>query len=900
MALDPEHRRLAAADGRRPGSDWRLWGPYLSERQWGTVREDYSADGQAWTYLSHDHARSRAYRWGEDGLLGIADQDLRLCFAPALWNGRDPILKERLFGLTNGEGNHGEDVKELYHYLDAVPTSSYLRASYRYPQAAFPYAQLVAENARRSREQPEYELLDTGVFDAERYVELVVEYAKAAPEDLVVRLAVTNRGPDACELDLLPTLWFRNTWAWGRDPRRPRIELATPSDRARRGAPAAVLRAVHDDLGDYRLALPATDAEGAPPPLLFTDNETNTARLDGAPDGPAFAKDGIGRAVVDGEADAVRPGGPGTKVAARYHWRLAAGETRSVVLRLSAGQAAPVLGPAAAAILERRRREADAFYDAMCPPAMPLEVRPVLRQALAGLLWSQQAYHFDVAQWLDGDPGLPAPPAARHHGRDSGWRHLNAGDVLAMSDTWEYPWFAAWDLAFHCLTLALVDPAAAKRQLVLLCREWYMHPDGQLPAYEWAFDQVGPPVHAWATWRVYKIERRLTGRADRAFLERVFLKLLLDFTWWVNRTDPEGRDVFAGGFLGLDNIGPLDRSAPLPQGGQLDQSDGTAWMAMFCLDLLAMSLELAQEDPVYEDVATKFFEHFLAIAAAIDDRGGQGVSLWDVQDGFFYDVLRRPDGSAEPLRVRSLVGLVPLLAVEVLEPQTIARLPAFSARMAWFLEHRPDLAAHVASWTEPGVGQRRLLALVGRERLVRILGRMLDPQEFLSPHGIRSLSAWHREHPYILHLDGADHVVDYEPGESRTGLFGGNSNWRGPVWFPIDYLLIEALQQYAHYFGPGLTVEHPTGSGRQATLDAVADDLAGRLIGLFLPGPDGRRPAQGAEARYAAGGPWADDLLFYEYFHGDTGQGLGASHQTGWTALVAKLLEQAYRSRPRS
>ena len=878
---DAERARLAeqASDGKRP---WESWGAYLSEREWGTVREDYSADGQAWEYLPHDAARSRAYRWGEDGLLGIADRDLLLCFAPALWNGRDPILKERLFGLTNREGNHGEDVKELYHYLDATPTASYLRASYRYPQAAFPYDDLVAENGRRGRDQPEYELLDTGVFAEDRYFDLVVEYAKAAPEDIVIRLTATNRGPEAAELRLLPTLWFRNTWSWGRDERRPQVRPLAGS---------AGLRADHHALGQYRLACPADPASGDAPEILFTDNETDFERLFDVPNAGPFVKDGIGRAVVEGATGTTRPGGPGTKAAVIYRWNLAPGASRSVTLRLTAGARTPDL-VGASEILSRRQAEADAFHATIGPPEMPADARLVMRQALAGLVWSRQAYHFDVAEWLTGDPAYPPPPASRLTGRDSAWRHLNSGDVLSMPDTWEYPWFAAWDLAFHCVATAVIDPEFAKRQLVLLCREWYMHPNGQLPAYEWAFGDVNPPVHAWAAWRVYKIDRRVTGTADRPFLERVFLKLLLDFTWWVDRKDPEGRNVFAGGFLGLDNIGPFDRSAPTPDGGHLDQSDGTAWMGMFCLDMLAMALELAREEPIYEDVATKFFEHFLYIAAALNDMGGRGLSLWDETDGFYYDVFCRPDGSTQPLKVRSLVGLIPLLAVEVLEASTLATLPAFARRLEWFLEHRPELASLVSSWTVPGMGERRLLALVHGDRLRRVLSRVLDPDEFLSDHGIRSLSAWHRDHPYVLPLDGVDHVVDYEPGESTRGLFGGNSNWRGPVWFPIDFLLIEALQQFAYYYGPGYRVEFPTGSGQQADLDAVATDLSRRLTRLFLMGPDGRRPAQGTEPRFAAGGSWADDLLFYEYFHGDTGEGLGASHQTGWTALVAKLLEQ--------
>ncbi len=922
-ALDAERARLAAArDGRAP---WYLWGPYLSERQWATVREDYSPYGTAWEYFPHDQARSRAYRWGEDGLLGIADDRATLCFALALWNGADPILKERLFGLTGNEGNHGEDVKECYYFLDNTPTHSYMAALYKYPQRTFPYAELVAENRRRDRAAPEFDLLDTGVFAENRYFDVLIEYAKAAPDDILVRLTVTNRGPDAAPLHLLPTLWFRNTWAWGRDDRRPLLhdvtgmgsslssvdapateafERQTPlpgrATRFRAGADGLVsvplgaersapgvrrVHAYHRDLGEYWLACEGT------PPLLFTENETNAERLWGLPNRTPYVKDSIHTAVVHGDATVVNPAGTGTKVAAHYVLDVAPGATETRLLRLSARLLAAPFAEAAA-LFARRQAEADRFYAAFGAPGVSDDERRVQRQAFAGLLWSKQFYYYDVDEWLTGDPAQPPPPPERWHGRNHDWVHLNAHDVIAMPDTWEYPWFAAWDLAFHCIPLALVDPEFAKRQLLLLGREWYQHPNGQLPAYEWAFGDVNPPVHAWASWRTYKIEKRLTGHADRPFLERIFHKLLLNFTWWVNRKDPDGRNVFQGGFLGLDNIGVFDRSAPLPTGGQLEQSDGTAWMGAYCLTMLAIALELARENRVYEDVAIKFFEHFMYVAGAMNNLGNKGIALWDEEDEFFYDVLQLPSGEMRPLKVRSLVGLIPLLAVETIEPDLLERLPTFRAAMEWFLTNKPDLASLVSRWYEPGAGERRLLALVRGHRMKRLLKRMLDPAEFLSDHGVRSVSRYHAEHPYELRVNGTAHTVHYEPAESSSGLFGGNSNWRGPIWFPINYLLIEAIQKFHHYYGDDFLVECPTGSGQKLTLWQIAEHLSQRLISIFVRGPDGRRPVFGANEYVQTDPHWRDYLLFHEYFHGDTGVGLGASHQTGWTALVAKLLDQ--------
>jgi hypothetical protein len=875
-----EARRLEEA--RQRTAHWRRWGPYLSERQWGTVREDYSADGTAWESFPHDQARSRAYRWGEDGLAGISDNHQRLCFALALWNGQDPILKERLFGLSGTEGNHGEDVKEYYFYLDSTPTHSYMKWLYKYPQRAYPYDALVAENRRRGRAAPEFELLDTGVFDEDRYFDVQVEYAKASPDDILVRLTVWNRGPEPAELHLLPTLWFRNTWSWEIGAERPQLTLGPAAEGA------LCVEADHPTLGRRRLLC----AGG--PELLFTENDSNARRLWGVDAQRSYTKDGINEFVVHGAVDAVNPARTGTKVAARYRVVIPPGSPQEVRLRLTdAPSGSGPLGAEFEAVFDARRREADEFYAEVVPDKLSPDGRQVMRQALAGMLWSKQWYHYDVQRWLDGDPAGPTPPAARLTGRNHGWRHLYNEDVISMPDKWEYPWYAAWDLAFHCVALALVDPDFAKSQLVLFLREWYMHPSGQLPAYEWALGDVNPPVHAWAAWRVYKIEKRVRGRADRAFLERVFHKLLLNFTWWVNREDPEGQNVFQGGFLGLDNIGVFDRSAPLPVEGHIDQSDGTSWMGMYCLNMLAIALELARDNPAYEDVASKFFEHFVYIARALNDVDVSGIELWDEEDGFYYDVLHLAGGASHRLKVRSIVGLIPLLAVETLEPQTVERLPNFKRRMNWFIDHRPEFHPHLDATRRSADGERRLLSLVPRQRLRRVLARMLDEAEFLSSCGVRALSAYHRDHPYQFASDRFTERVAYEPGESTAGLFGGNSNWRGPVWMPLNFLLIEALQRLDWYYGYTFQVEFPTGSDRLASLWEVSQELSRRLVRIFLRRPGGQRPVHGGVERWRTDPHWRDLVLFYEYFHGDTGRGIGASHQTGWTGLVAKLLQQS-------
>ena len=873
---------LRLKEARERSAHWKRWGPYLAERQWGTVREDYSPHGTAWDFFPHDHARSRAYRWGEDGLGGITDNHGRLCFALALWNGHDPILKERLFGLTGPEGNHGEDVKEYYFYLDSTPTHSYMKFLYKYPQAAFPYGTLIEENGGRDRQAPEFELIDTGVFDGDRYFDVLVEYAKAAPDDLLIRVTAVNRGPGEAALHLLPTLWYRNTWSWNpAGPERPVLRQGVAT------AGHVVIEGEHPSLGARWLY-----CEGAPE-LRFTENETNTERLWRAPNRARYVKDGIGRSVVAGERDAVNPAAVGTKAAAYHRWTLAPGESRTTRLRLAN---TPIPGDPFGREFDstctRRLAEADEFYATVIPKALSDDAKSVMRQAFAGLLWSKQFYHYDVRRWLEGDPGSPPPPPERWQGRNREWLHLYNEDVVSMPDKWEYPWYAAWDLAFHMIPLALIDPDFAKAQLVLFLREWYMHPNGQLPAYEWALGDVNPPVHAWAALRVYRIERRLRGKGDRTFLVRVFHKLLLNFTWWVNREDAEGKNVFQGGFLGLDNIGVFDRSAPLPTGGHIEQSDGTSWMGMYCLNMLAIALELAKEDPAYEDVASKFFEHFVYIAHAMHDLGGEGNNLWDEEDGFYYDILHT-NGAARSLRVRSMVGLIPLFAVETLEPEVVEKLHGFKRRMQWFIDNHPEFREHVQMVAKPGVGSRRLLSIVSREQLPRVLGYMLDEAEFLSPHGIRAVSRYHQEHPYVLRLGGMEHRVDYEPAESSSGLFGGNSNWRGPVWFPVNYLLIESLQKFHYFYGDSLKIECPTGAGAKLNLWQVAAELSRRLTRIFLRGRDGRRPVYGHTEKFQRDPHWRDMVLFYEYFHGDDGAGIGASHQTGWTGLVAKLLQQS-------
>jgi hypothetical protein len=868
--------------------NWKRWGPYLSERQWGTVREDYSPWGDCWNSFPHDHARSRAYRWGEDGLLGICDREGRLCFALALWNGKDPILKERLFGLAGPEGNHGEDVKEEYYYLDSTPTHSYMKALYKYPLEAYPYRDLVEENRRRGLEAREYEIADTGAFAGARYLDVLAEYAKASPNDVLVRITVANRSRETARVAVVPTLWFRNTWSWGREGEgyghKPSLALEGTG-----------VRADHPALGRFHLA--AGDGPGGQEPeWLFTENETNAERLWGAPNPSPYVKDAFHEYVVHGRKEAVNPSRVGTKAGALYRLEIPAGGDAVLHLRLCAEQEAK--GPALDADFDRtfaaRLQEADAFYTARTPEKATDAEAAVMRQGWAGLLWSKQLYHYVVKDWLEGDPAQPPPPTERRSGRNADWPHLYNRDVISMPDKWEYPWYAAWDLAFHMIPFAAIDPQFAKEQLLLLLREWYMHPNGQIPAYEFAFSDVNPPVHAWACWRVYKMTGA-RGERDRTFLARAFQKLLLNFTWWVNRKDAEGKHLFAGGFLGLDNIGVFDRSRPLPTGGHLEQADGTAWMAFYCATMLAMARELAKQDPAYEDLASKFFEHFVAIADAMNHLGGRG--LWDDGDGFYYDQLHL-EGGEVPLKVRSLVGLVPLIAVEVLEDEVIDRLPGFRKRFEWFLANRPELAAQISCMKPKGDAHaHRLLAIPARDRLERVLRYMLDEREFLSPHGLRSLSRVHAERPYVFRAGGEEYRVDYVPAEGTTRLFGGNSNWRGPIWFPLNFLLVEALERYHHFYEDSLTVEYPTGSGRRANLGEIARDLAARLGGIFLPDGSGRRPVHGDDARYANDPHWKDLVLFYEYFDGDTGRGVGASHQTGWTALAVPLVREQARER---
>ncbi len=871
-----EAQRLAE-DATR-AANWKRWGPYLSERQWGTVREDYSPDGDCWNYFPHDHARSRAYRWGEDGILGITDRECRLCFALAMWNGKDPILKERLFGLSGPEGNHGEDVKEEYFYLDSTPTHSYMKGLYKYPQGEFPYARLVEENRIRGREQPEFELADTGAFDDGKYFDVQVEYAKNSPDDILIRITVTNRGAEAARLHLLPTLWFRNTWSWGRTSEG---ILARPSI-VRKDARTLVTD--HSTLGRFELSV-SPGPGGTLPEFLFTENDTNQQRLFGTPNPGPHVKDAFNERLVHGVHDAVSPAARGTKAAPVYVIDLAPRTEATLRLRLCAEGASPAdpLGPGFDAVFDD--------YAQRCG-AMPAESQRVARQAYAGLLWSKQFYYYAVKEWLDGDPGCP-PPESRKSGRNSDWLHLFNRDIISMPDTWEYPWYAAWDTAFHMVALAHIDPQFAKDQLVLFLREWYMHPSGQIPAYEFAFGDANPPVHAWACWRVYKMTGP-RGQRDRLFLARVFHKLLINFTWWVNRKDLSGRNIFAGGFLGMDNVGVFDRSMKMPAGTHLDQADGTAWMAFYCGTMLSMALELAHGDPAYEDVASKFFEHYVSIVDAMNHAGGSG--LWDNEDGFYYDQLWA-HGKSTLIKVRSMVGLVPLLAVEVFEQNMYDRLPGFTKRARWFLENRKDLSRGMSNLIEDGPASRgqRLLAVPSREKLERVLRYLLDESEFLSPHGVRSVSKFHDKAPFVLVADGREHRVDYSPGESTTQIFGGNSNWRGPIWMPLNFLIIEALERYDHFFGDSLTAECPVGSGVRLTLRQCADELRRRVCSLFLPDGTGARPCHGGDERFAKDPDWRDLVLFHEYFHGETGKGLGATHQTGWTALVATLLRDPAR-----
>ena len=878
-----EEVRLSESDARK--KHWKRWGPYLSERAWGTVREDYSPYGTAWEYFPHDHARSRAYRWNEDGLAGICDRRQMICFAVSLWNERDPILKERMFGLTGNEGNHGEDVKEYYFYLDSTPTHSYMKYLYKYPQAEFPYGQLLEENRRRGKNQPEFELLDTGVFDENRYFDVLVEYAKGDVEDILIKITLTNRGPENANLHLLPTVWFRNTWSWGNSGTRPQLFQLTD---------AAVIELDHPQFGHRWLYCENS------PNLLFTENETNTRRLFGVESRSPYVKDGINDYIVHGDKGAVNPERRGTKASAHYQLSLAPGGSATVRLRLTTAH----FNVSHAFldfrdVLALRQQEANEFYETVTPQDLSADARNVMRQGFAGMLWSKQFYHYVVKDWLKGDPGNPPPPDERRQGRNREWDHLYNADVISIPDKWEYPWYAAWDLAFHCIPLALVDPDFAKEQLLLMLREWYMHPNGQIPAYEWAFGDVNPPVHAWAAWRVYKIDKKRNGKGDRAFLQRVFHKLMLNFTWWVNRKDAEGMNVFQGGFLGLDNIGVFDRSAPLPTGGYIEQSDGTSWMAMYTLNLLAIALELAKEDTCYEDVASKFWEHFVYIAHAMSHRGRDGMGLWHDEDGFFYDVLKLPDGNHFPMKIRSMVGLIPLFAVETLEPEVLDKLPGFKRRLEWFVDNRPDLTANLACMRSEGMGERRLLSIATAEQLTRILRYMFDEGEFLSRYGIRALSRFHHDQPYTLQVNGMEHRVDYEPGESRTGLFGGNSNWRGPIWLPMNFLLIESLQKFHHYLGDEFRVEFPTGSGKWMNLWEVAGELSRRITSIFLRDESGKRPAFGNVEKFQTDPHWRDLVLLHEYFHGDTGTGLGASHQTGWTGLVTKLMQQSGESHER-
>ncbi|MCK9400537.1 MAG: hypothetical protein M0Q51_11160 [Bacteroidales bacterium] len=872
MSENAEKLRLSESDNHQ--KNWKKWGPYLAERQWGTVREDYSASGNAWEFLTHDNARSKAYRWGEDGIAGICDDRQVLCFAVVFWNGKDPILKERFFGLAGTEGNHGEDVKEYYFYLDNTPTHSYMKMLYKYPQQEFPYNHLVTENKKRDKSQPEFELSDTGVFNENRYFDIFIEYAKCDEKDIMIKITAFNCGPEHAELNIIPQIWFRNTWSWGYDPYKPQITLARKN----------TLSATHKNLGKYYFY-----AKGEPA-TMFCENETNVGKLYQLKKINGYFKDGFHEYVVNGQQQAINPENQGTKAGFNYFLNIPAGKSNTVQLRLTA---TPNERPFSGFedIFRRRQAEADDFYTDPQSEVPGDDAKIIQRQALAGMLWSKQFYYFDIPQWLSGDPAQSTPPAERKIGRNSGWEHLTNAEIISMPDKWEYPWYAAWDLAFHCITLAMVDPHLAKGQLKLLTREWYMHPNGQLPAYEWNFSDVNPPVHAWATWRVYKIDmKHNNGKGDRAFLEAVFHKLLLNFTWWVNRKDLHNRNIFQGGFLGLDNIGVFDRSAEIPGGGRIEQADGTAWMAMYTLNMMRISLELAKKNHVYEDLASKFLEHFLYIAGAMSNIDGRGIDLWDEDDQFFYDVLHTDD-EVKKLKVRSMVGLIPLFAVEVIEPDIIKSCPEFAKRTDWFLNYRPDLANLVSRWAIEGKGERRLFSLLRGSRLKKILKRMLDETEFLSDYGVRSLSKFHENHPYVFNMQHADFTVDYQPAESTMSLFGGNSNWRGPVWFPVNFLIIESLQRFHHYYGDDFKVECPANSGRYLTLNEIALELSDRLARIFLLNSDGERPVNDGKEKFWLDENFKDYILFYEYFHGDSGKGIGASHQTGWTGLIAKLLQ---------
>lgn len=873
---DAERRRLIdAEEGKAP---WKKWGPYLSERAWGTVREDYSDHGTAWEHFPHDDARSKAYRWGEDGLAGISDENQILCFSVAVWNGNDPILKERLFGLTGNEGNHGEDVKECYYYLDSSPTHSYMKYLYKYPQSPYPYEAIVSANRQRGRNEHEYELLDTGVFDEDRYFDITTEYAKATPEDIFIFITAENRGPDAAELVILPTFWFRNTWSWSDSGDRPQIKSTSKT----------LCQANSAWLGSMWLLADKPDE------WIFTENETDYQATHGLTGG-AYKKNAFHKYIVNGDESAINPGKTGSKAAAVYRLNLDGGSSAVIRLRMSAKKPRDAFKHAAGTI-EARKTETEEFYNSLTCGRADADLTGIQRQALAGLLWSKQFFYYDVDEWLKGDPAMPKPPESRNQGRNHNWRHLNNADIISMPDKWEYPWYATWDLAFHCVSFAKIDPRFAKDQLILMCREWYMHPNGQFPAYEWAFNDVNPPVHAWAALAVYRIEKNSWGRSDTEFLEKIFQKLLLNFTWWVNRKDADGNNLFEGGFLGLDNIGIFDRSAKLPTGGHLEQSDGTSWMAMYCLNMLSISLELAQTSRAYEDMATKFFEHFMYIASAMNNIGGEGVSLWDEEDGFYYDVLHVHGQKPYHLKIRSMVGLIPLFAVCIMDDEQLDKTPDFKRRMEWFLANRPDLCGNVACMKTPGVEGRKMLAIANQERLPLIMSKLLDESEFLSDYGIRSISKFHKANPFKMRLNGAEFGVGYEPAESTTGMFGGNSNWRGPIWFPLNYLIIESLQQYHQYFGDTLKVECPSGSGKYLTLDEAAQELSRRLASIFTKDSAGRRPVFGGTEKFQSDPHFKDHLLFYEYFNGDNGAGVGASHQTGWTALISNLIDNCSES----
>ena len=881
MAQRTDAERQRIVESRNGTKDWRRWGPYLSERQWGTVREDYSPYGTAWDYLTHDQARSRAYRWGEDGIAGFSDNRQLLCISIALWNGRDPILKERLFGLTNGEGNHGEDVKELYYYVDAVPSYAYARMLYKLPQTPYPYEWLIEENARRrGTSAMEFELIDTGIFDEDRYFDVEVEYAKADFDDVLMRTTVHNRGPEDAVIYLLPQAWFRNVWSWAAGCSRPSLK-----DQGR-----GLVRAQHSQLGTYSIQFEEVDR------LLFCENETNLPRLFGA-QSQGYFKDAFHDYVIHGRGEAVNAEGEGTKTAGLYQRTVPARGNVVIRVRLSAGEHRSNSLIELDSVFSERLVETDAFYADLQKDIVDQDLRCIQRQAFAGMLWNKQFYQFNVREWLEGDPLQPSPPETRKHGRNSGWRHLIVHDVISMPDKWEYPWFAAWDLAFHCVTISLIEPDFAKEQLLLLCNVRLMHPNGELPAYEWAFGDVNPPVHAWAALRVFENDRNQAGgHGDLNFLERAFHKLLLNFTWWVNRKDPQGLNIFEGGFLGLDNIGVFDRSRPLPTGGFIEQSDGTAWMAMFCLNMLRICVELSRHDPAYEDMAVKFLDHFLDIAGAMTDMGKEGIGLWNDEDNFFYDVLCLP-GEKIPLRLRSMVGLIPLFSVEIIEQQVIDDIPGLWKKLELYREQRADSVKLVSRWNESGVKNRRLFSLARVFRMTRLLHRMLDEREFLSPHGVRALSRAYFDQPYDYEYNRVHYQVNYQPGESDGALFGGNSNWRGPVWMPVNYLLIESLRRFYQFYGDKLTLECPTGSGRMMTLDAIADELSRRILGLFQRGSDGRRPVFGSYGKFQADPHFKDYVLFHEYFDGDTGRGCGASHQTGWTGLVANIIGQLAKKR---